>query len=392
MPCAKLSITPFAGEDYPARLDGATDTLWEPLWRLGTKLRPVERALLTCAPVRRLHFIHHGGGSWLSTQHAHSRLQHTLGVFSLVAHFCPEDNLLRTAALLHDVGHAPFSHALEPLDGVDHHRWTAEHILSPPIAGILTQHELDPRTVLARIRGEPANVLRNSDDVLHADHLDSWVRSAQVGGILPLPAPQLLARLHLRHRTPYLDTDIETAELLVELIVAEARFHCSAANLGTNTILKHLVKELLDAGVLTTHALAAMTDGEVERALFETPLTAGEARRLWYEPQAIVVRRLRRPRERAEKEEDTPPGAHQVQVDHLYLAMPLSDGRVVTQVSPRAAALVAQARGLRGRYAVYWAAGAAEETRARDLHGASPPQSPPRAGGKGKVGSRQSFG
>jgi len=50
-----------------------------------------------------------------------NRLQHTLGVFSLVAHFCPENVLLRAAALLHDVGHAPFSHALERLDGVDHH-------------------------------------------------------------------------------------------------------------------------------------------------------------------------------------------------------------------------------------------------------------------------------
>jgi HD superfamily phosphohydrolase len=76
-----------ASEDYFARLDGAADVLWEPLWQLGLKLRPVERALLTCAPLRRLHFVHHGGGACLSTYHTHSRLQHTLGVFSLIAHF-----------------------------------------------------------------------------------------------------------------------------------------------------------------------------------------------------------------------------------------------------------------------------------------------------------------
>jgi hypothetical protein len=336
---------PFNGGDYLARLDGDASVLWEPLWRLRTELWPVERALLTCSPLRRLHFVHHGGGSYLNTQHTHSRLQHTLGVFSLIAHFCPENDLLRAAALLHDVGHAPFSHALEQLDGVDHHRWTIERILSPPIADILTQHGLDPQAVLAYISGEPTNLLRNGDGILHADHLDSWVRSAQVGGILPLMAPELLARLRLRGS--YLDTNVETAELLVDLIVAEARFHCSAANLGTNTILKHLVQQVLDAGVLTTGALASMTDNMVERILFETPLTAEEARRLWHQPHAIVVRRL--------GAQNAPPGAHIVQVDHLYLAMPLADGQTVTQVSSRAAALVAEAQQLRGTYVVYWA-------------------------------------
>lgn len=335
----------FEGEDHPARIDGAASVLWEPLWRLRTELRPVERALLACAPVRRLHFVHHGGGAYLSTQHTHSRLQHTLGVFSLIAYFCPEDALLRAAALLHDVGHAPFSHALERLDGVDHHRWTIDRILSPPIADILTPHGLDPRAVLACIRGEPASPLRNDDGVLHADHLDSWVRSAQAGGILPLPAPELLGRLCVGGS--HLDTDVETAELLVDLIVAEARFHCSAANLGTNTILRHLVQQALDAGVLATDALATMTDDEVECVLFDTPATAKEANRLWYRPDAIVVRQL--------GDRDARPDGHVVQVDHLYLAMPLTGGRVVTKVSPRASALVADARKLRGTYAVYWA-------------------------------------
>ena len=336
---------PFESKDYLTRLDGAVSELWDPLWRLRTKLKPVERALLACSPVRRLHFLHHGGGSCLSTPHTHSRLQHALGTFSLIAHFCPENDILRAAALLHDVGHAPFCHTLEGLDGVDHHRWARDRIFSPPIADILIQHNLAPQSVLACINGEPTNLLRNDDGILHADHLDCWVRSAQVGGILPRPAPGILARLCLRG--PYLDTDIETAELLVDLIVAEAHFYCTAANLGPNTILKHLVQQLLDAGVLTTDALAIMTDSMVECALFETPIAAEEAWRLWYQPHAIVVRRLG-------DEEDVPPGAHIVQMDHLYLAMPLADSQIVIQVSSRAGGSVARAQELHGRYVVYW--------------------------------------
>jgi HD superfamily phosphohydrolase len=335
---------PLDEKNYPARHDGADDVLWEPLWRLRTEMRPVERALLICPPLRRLHFLHHGGGSYLSTYHMHSRLQHTLGVFALITHFCPDDGLLRAAALLHDVGHAPFCHALERLDGVDHHRWTIDRILSPPIADILTQHDVDPQAILSRISGQPPSCLRNGDGVLHADHLDSWVRSAQAGGILPLPAHGLLARLRLRG--PHLDTDGETAELLVDLIVAEARLHCSPSNVGTNVLLKHLVQQVLDAGALTADGLATMTDDEVQHILFETPLTAAEARRLWYQPHAIVVRRP--------EDADVPPHAHPVQIDHLYLDMPLVDGQSVTQVSDRAAALVAEAQRWRGTYVVYW--------------------------------------
>lgn len=336
--------SPLNEKDYPARHDGASDMLWEPLWRLLTELRPVERALLTCLPLRRLHFLHHGGGSYLSTYHAHSRLQHTLGVFSLIAHFLPDDDLLRAAALLHDVGHAPFCHALERLDGVDHHRWTIDRILSPPIADILTQHGLNPRAVIFRINGRLPSCLRNGDGILHADHLDSWVRSAQAGGILRLPAHQLLARLRLSG--PHLDTDVGTAELLVGLIVIEARLHCSPSNVGPNVLLKHLVQQALDAGALTVDDLATMTDGEVQHILFETPATAEEARRLWYQPHTIAVRRL--------EDEDVPPDAHPVEIDRLYLDMPLADGQTVTQISDRAAALVAEAQRWRGTYVVYW--------------------------------------
>jgi hypothetical protein len=111
-------------------------------------------------------------------------------------------------------------------------------------------------------------------------------------------------------------------------------------------LLKHLVQQALDAGALTADGLATMTDAEVQRVLFETPVTAEEARRLWYQPHTIAVRRL--------EDEDAPPGAHLVDIDRLYLDMPLADGRSVTSVSDRAAALVAEARGWRGVYAVYW--------------------------------------
>lgn len=335
---------PGAGPDYWARLDGAGGRIWEPLWQLETRLEPVEQELLGCPALRRLHFIHHAGAAYLSTPHTYSRLQHTLGVFALAAHFQPEHALLRVAALLHDVGHAPFSHTLEQLEGIDHHRWTVERVVSPPVTAILQRFGLDPQAVLKYMAGEPANPLRNRDNLLHLDHLDSWVRSGQAGGILPEPASWLLARLRLAG--PHLDTDLATAEMLLDLIVAEARFHASAANLGTNVVLQRLVRQALEEGALSTAGLAHMTDIQVEQILFATPATAQETRRLWFRPDTLHVRRL--------DAESPPAGAYLASLRQLYLAVPLANGRPVTQVSSRAARRINKAQQLAGDYAVIW--------------------------------------
>ena len=63
----------------------------------------------------------------------YTRYQHSLGVARLALHYCQERGLssserrlVYVAALLHDVGHAPLSHSLEPvfdeIFGLEHHR------------------------------------------------------------------------------------------------------------------------------------------------------------------------------------------------------------------------------------------------------------------------------
>ncbi|OME92287.1 HD domain-containing protein [Paenibacillus lautus] len=68
--------------------------------------------------LRRLHLVRHGGAFFINSHHTFSRLQHTLGVFALTAHFEPDNRVLRVAALLHDIGHPPFSQTLDSLEGV----------------------------------------------------------------------------------------------------------------------------------------------------------------------------------------------------------------------------------------------------------------------------------
>lgn len=73
----------------------------------------------------------------------HNRLAHSLGVLHLMQQAL--DHLQRTyndeqisqaratllaAALIHDVGHGPFSHLFEPCPGIDHEEWSIRIILS----------------------------------------------------------------------------------------------------------------------------------------------------------------------------------------------------------------------------------------------------------------------
>ena len=204
--------------DYRLRLDGALDELYEPLWQVTIKLSDEEKALLRCAKLRRLHMVRHGGASFINSHHTYSRLQHTLGVFALVARFEPVNRELRIAALLHDCGHAPFSHTLDSLEGVDHHSWTQEVICSEEIANILYRVNIQPDEIMAYMDGSRRSLLRNKDGILHADHLDSWVRSAYVGGYLPISPSELLHAM--AYRNGNLQFTLEAGNLVAELIWA----------------------------------------------------------------------------------------------------------------------------------------------------------------------------
>ena len=115
--------------------------------------------LLDCPEVQRLRRIHQLGVSYLTYHGAdHNRLAHSLGVVHLMQQALQhlekrEENeqirraraLLIAAALLHDVGHGPFSHLFEPCLGIDHEVWSREIILSEETeVNKILKRELEP--------------------------------------------------------------------------------------------------------------------------------------------------------------------------------------------------------------------------------------------------------
>lgn len=94
--------------------------------------------LLDCREVQRLRRIHQLGVSNFTYPGAdHNRLAHSLGVTHLMKlvlehleRASGEERIknarqpLLATALLHDVGHGPFSHLFEPCLGIDHEQWS----------------------------------------------------------------------------------------------------------------------------------------------------------------------------------------------------------------------------------------------------------------------------
>lgn len=341
------------------RQDGRDGVLWSPLWRIRIELTALERALLQTWSVRRLYFLHHNGASAFAYPLKVSRLQHTLGVLALVAHFCPDDIDLRAAALLHDVGHYPFCHSSELVPGVDHHKMTRRRVTSEPISGILGAYGLDPEYVLALMDGDPPNPLRTHNGLLHLDHLDSWARQAHAAGYADRSAHELLSRLHLENHN--VATDQDTGEYLVWLIRKGNERHYAEGDIGPASVLAYLLMMAQKRDLITLEELADATD----EALLARLVAAGDDKitrlvaLLRKEPWRISVTRV------SDGEIPTiEPGTLEliqantiaIRLKGLYDAVPLlaGTGQPITTNSSFAQAELTQIKTLPGIFVVAW--------------------------------------
>src|SRR5881227_2625115 len=96
----------------------------------------------------------------------HSRFTHSLGALHLMTRIldqlsdriAPADRAAaRAAALLHDIGHGPFSHAMEKVLGVHHEQMTMLAVTSPEtnLNAVLRSFSSDlPRRVASVIDGK----------------------------------------------------------------------------------------------------------------------------------------------------------------------------------------------------------------------------------------------
>ncbi|MEU4846730.1 HD domain-containing protein [Streptomyces gilvosporeus] len=327
----------------PTNVMGLTATFTDPLWRIPVRLNPVEVGLLRTEPLRRLHFVAHGGASTVSTLQSYSRLEHTLGVLALAAHFRPDDELLRVAALLHDIGHLPLSHTFEGLSGLDHHAIGLQLLRTDPIRPVLEKHGFRTEAVTAALDKHPRSPLTNRSGLLHLDHLDSFVRSGRAAGRLDTDPAVLLSRLDIRDAA--VSADRGTAASLVHLICGEARLHTSWDSVGPASVVRRLACRLLDSTSLTPARLARMTDPQLWSAFDACARTEPESAMVRYELHRLRVRTGSAPRDRT---------AWNYSLRKIYSSAPLVEGQRLETAAPELAAELDALRALPTTFHAWW--------------------------------------
>ncbi len=120
------------------------------------RFNDLERDLIDSEPFQRLHYLHQLGIAYLVYPGAtHTRFEHSLGVMELATRIFDritskntfswqaEDleywrQIIRLAALCHDLGHLPFSHVAEKalLGKAGHEKWTLDIISSDTLAPV----------------------------------------------------------------------------------------------------------------------------------------------------------------------------------------------------------------------------------------------------------------
>ena len=170
---------------------------------------PLEQALIASRPLQRLRYIRQLGFTYLVFPGAeHSRFSHTLGAMELAGrvydHLAPrsegllpvgedsvERRLIRVTALLHDIGHAPFSHSAEDLfeGGIDHEEMTGRLLDLEEVRDIFGRfgRGLEPEQVVRLLRGEGEGARRLLGQIisgeLDVDKMDYLLRDSLYCGV-----------------------------------------------------------------------------------------------------------------------------------------------------------------------------------------------------------------
>jgi len=252
--------------------------------------------LLDTSPVQRLRHIKQLGTVSLVYPSAnHTRFEHSIGVYHLACEVTnhleiPSEiaNHIRAAAMLHDIGHSPYSHNIEPLLN---HRIGFEHenieelLTSTPLCSVLETHNIDPNMIANLIigKGQYGQIISSSIDV---DRMDYLVRDAHHTGV-PYGA---IDHGRLVRELTFVDDElvlsasggnVQAAEslLLARTLMGPTVYNHHVARIS-KSILRRATEFLLDSEIIKENDLRNMDDHDLHAALRSNSTTAPLEKRI----------------------------------------------------------------------------------------------------------------
>ena len=220
----------------------------------------------------------------------HTRFDHSIGVMHIAGRICnqlkitdEECKQVRLAALLHDIGHGPFSHVSEhlldkyvPKDGDSirekiHEKVTVDIVENDSeICGILSDEER--QFVVEMIQGKPTRDFRRdivSSD-LDADKMDYLLRDSYFAGVkygtYDLEKIIESCRVHCEENKSYLAVSDEGIYALEQLLLAKHHM--------TQQIYRHRVRSISDAMIVRGIELAICKGNQELKRLYQYDKTS----------------------------------------------------------------------------------------------------------------------
>ncbi|MWV39906.1 HD domain-containing protein [Natrialba sp. INN-245] len=254
----------------------------------------VARDLIDTPELQRLRRIRQLGTVSLVYPSAnHTRFEHSLGVYHLACEALEQLGVdgrrakrVQAAALLHDVGHGPFSHNLEALT----HRRTGRYhddvhelLVEGDVGNVLREHDLAPGPIADLIAGNGRFGQLVSGE-LDVDRMDYLVRDAHHTGV---PYGTIDHGRLVRELT-FVDGELVLAEGNVQsaesLLVARALMNPTVYSHSVARISKAMLRRaaetLLESTDTDAETLQRMDDADLLVALRSANETAAFSRRL----------------------------------------------------------------------------------------------------------------
>ncbi len=240
--------------------------------------------MVDTAAFQRLRYVRQLGHAFLVDPGAtHSRFEHALGAYHLARRALDalrerggfavgeaDALLIRLAALLHDIGHYPFSHALEESGFLSHEALGARHLAGADLAGLLAESGVaDPADLGAIIRGASAHPLAGLvSGSIDLDKIDYLKRDALMCGVPygEIDVERLLACLVVvdldgRRTLGVLEKGLSAIEsLLFAKYQMYRNVYWHHAVRSATAMFKRLVQEAVKDGVVDAAGVAEATD------------------------------------------------------------------------------------------------------------------------------------
>jgi len=255
----------------------------DPLWN-NIRLEAEALAIIDTPAFQRLRYVRQLGHAFLVYPGAtHTRFEHALGAYHLACRVTKEREI-QVAALLHDIGHYPFSHALEEAGLPPHERLAARHLGTGPLASALERLGVSTDSLLQLIQGTSSSPLAGLvAGALDVDKLDYLSRDAKMCGVPygVIDVDRLLTSLTVSPKG--LELHAKGMAALESLLFAKYQMYRNVywhhAVRSATAMFKRLVRRAIAARRVTPDDIAIATDDALSHELLQNDQT-GLARAL----------------------------------------------------------------------------------------------------------------